>query len=80
MPLKRKIANETKGSKSDETGHDFLFLDTIKAAVAETYATLYVNETDVKMKLDTGAEVNVIPITPVKSSQVLQRNIKKNNN
>ncbi|CAB3983559.1 Hypothetical predicted protein [Paramuricea clavata] len=69
-------AIETKYSKPDETGDDFLFLDTITAAVDETktqsqnqaeYATLSVNNTEVKLKLDTGAEVNVIPIRTYKA-------------
>jgi hypothetical protein len=68
-------AIETKYSKPEETGDDFLFLDTITAAVDETktqsqnqaeYATLSVNNTEVKLKLDTGAEVNVIPIKTYK--------------
>ena len=54
----------------------FYFLSiTITAAVDETktqsqnqaeYATLSVNNTEVKLKLDTGAEVNVIPIKTYK--------------
>lgn len=68
-------AIETKGSKPEESGDDFLFFDTIKAAVDETttqgqnqaeYATLGVNKTEVKLKLDTSAEVNVIPIKTYK--------------
>ena len=63
---------ETKGPKpDDESGDDYLFLDTITAAVDETktnnqneaeYVTLSVNNTEIKLKLDTGAEVNVIPV------------------
>ena len=60
---------QTKASKPEETGNDYLFLDTITAAVDETktssqnqaeHVILYVNNTKVKLKLDTGAEVNVI--------------------
>ena len=63
-------AVETKALKPEETGDDYLFLDTITAAVDEAktscqnqaeYVILYVNNTKVKLKLDTGAEVNVIP-------------------
>ena len=68
-------AVETKGLKPDETDNDDLFLDTITAAVDETktngeneaeYVTLSVHNTEVKLKLHTGAEVNVIPITTYK--------------
>ncbi len=69
-------AVKTKDSKPNETGDDYLFLDLITAAVDETktpslnqaeYVTLSVNNTKVKMKLDTGAEVNVIPIKTYKT-------------
>ena len=61
--------------KPDETHNDYLFLDTITAAVDETktnsqneaeYVTLSVHNIEVKLKLDTGAEVNVILITTYK--------------
>ena len=65
---------ETKGSNNGsnqkEVSYHFLFLDTIQAAINETRikrnqaesATLCVNNTEVKLKLDTAAEVNVIPV------------------
>jgi len=63
-------AVETKASKPEETGDDYLFFDKITGAIDVTktssrnqaeYVILYVNNTKVKLKLDTGAEVNVIP-------------------
>ena len=69
-------AVKTKDLKPEETGDDYLFLDSITAPVDETktssnnqaeYVTLSVNNTEVKMKLDTGAEVNVIPIKTYKT-------------
>ena len=64
----------SQDKRHDETDN-YLFLDTITAAVDETktnseneaeYVTLSVHNTDVKLKLDTGAELNVIPTTTYK--------------
>ena len=66
----------TKETKPAETGDDFLFLDTITAAVDETktqsqnqteYVALSVNNAEIKLKVDTGAEVNIISIKTYKA-------------
>ena len=68
-------SGSNNGSNQKEVSDHFLFLDTIQAAINEKrnnhnqaeYATLCVNNTEVKLKLDTGAEVNVIPVKTYKS-------------
>ena len=80
MSLKRKsrCCRDKRPKPDDESGDDYLFLDTITAAVDETktsnqlqnkaeYVTLSVNNTEIKLKLDTGAEVNVIPVKTYKT-------------